>query len=476
MQFNSINFFLFFLSFAVIYFITPKKLKNFLFLISNLGFIYLFTNSIENVLIIIFLVFINFLLGFFSPGKFYFLIAVIVNISLIILFKIADLYTGTSEVITSLIPLGYSYMIFQFISYQIEINRKRILPEKNLINFINYITLFPKITQGPIERPYSILPVFNSGFNGNINYDGMKQGIMLILLGLFKKLVIADRLAIYVNTVYNNYEEHSGISLIVATLFFSFQIYADFSGYSDMVVGLGKILNINFINNFERPYMSLSIKELWNRWHISLSHWLRDYIFLPLSYRLKAHYPGKKYFGIKADNIFYTIVTFTTFTLCGLWHGFYFKYVIWGWIISLYLVLPFIFKKRIGNFNKKIKLNKKGYFYLAFKPVITLLLMSLTWVFFRASDSESAFKIIAGMTKFSGSLFLGGNDNSIFIYSVIGIFMLSIYELQYEVLKKRILFFNNKNIFVRYFSYVIIIILILVLGVFDGGQFIYQQF
>ena len=402
----------------------------------------------------------------------FFHLAIWLNILVLIIYKITDTGNENFSVVTTLIPLGYSYIILQFLSYQIEVNRKRIAPEKNLLLFANYITLFPKITQGPIERPYNILEQLRTNIHSRVSYDGLRFGSQLIIFGLFKKIVIADRLGIYVNTVYNNYTQHSGITLLAATLFFAIQVYADFSGYSDMVVGLGKIMNIDFMNNFNKPYLSTSIKELWTRWHISLSQWLRDYIFLPLSFRLKAKFQKKKYFGIKADNIIYTVVTLVTFSICGLWHGLYGKYLIWGWIISLYLILPFIFKKRIQNFNKLIKLNKKSFLYLFFKSCVIILLMSVTWIFFRAADIHSSFEIIKSIAKLSGPMFYGGNDNSVFVYSLFGVFVLGVYELQYEFFKGKMHIFNNKNIFIRYASFFVILILIMLLGVFDGGEII----
>jgi D-alanyl-lipoteichoic acid acyltransferase DltB (MBOAT superfamily) len=238
------------------------------------------------------------------------------------------------QLLKIILPVGLSFFIFTILSYLIEIKRGTINAERHLGKFASSLLFFPKIMQGPIEKPGNIFPQFME--EKNFNYDMVVEGLKLMLWGYFKKLVVADRLAIYVNTVYGNYEHHSGISLLVATIFYSFQVYADFSGYTDIALGSAKVLGFNLTNNFNRPYFATSIREFWNRWHITLSVWLRDYLFLPLAFFFSRKMNKTKYLGLAVEKWIFLFASIITFAVCGIWHGEGLNFLIWGLLFGIY--------------------------------------------------------------------------------------------------------------------------------------------
>ena len=240
--------------------------------------------------------------------------------------------------------------------------------------FAVYVSFFPQLVAGPIERSNHLLPQFFQ--KHDINYERIKAGLQKMLWGFFKKIVIADNLAILVDSVYNNVENYSGLALILATIFFTFQIYCDFSGYSDIAIGTARVMGFELRENFKRPYFSKSIREFWQRWHITLSTWFRDYVYIPLggnrTIKWKWHY-----------NIL------ITFLVSGLWHGANWTFVIWGALHGTYLVTALILsnpKKIISSFLKK-----QNTFLNKFSDVaITFILVSFAWIFFRANNIEDA--------------------------------------------------------------------------------------
>jgi D-alanyl-lipoteichoic acid acyltransferase DltB (MBOAT superfamily) len=331
---------------------------------------------------------------------------------------------------------------------------------------------FPKMLQGPIERPAKIFTQFRE--EKSFDYDRIVDGLKIILWGYFKKLVVSDRLAIYVDAVYGNASQHNGTSLAVATFFYAFQIYADFSGYTDIAIGSAKVLGFNLTYNFNRPYFATSIKEFWNRWHISFSTWLRDYLFLPLAYFFSRKMKKEKYLGIATEKWIFTFLALITFAVCGIWHGEGLNYLAWGILFGIYLS----FSNWTSKLNKKIR-NKLGIFkpsgfYKSYKILFTFLLVLFTFVFFRAESLSAGFEIIGKVFSTSGSIFIG--SPSFFIYSIFGILFMLVHEFKTEFYPGSFEFFNNKNQWIRKLSYSFIIVLILLIGVLDGGQFIYFKF
>jgi D-alanyl-lipoteichoic acid acyltransferase DltB (MBOAT superfamily) len=251
--------------------------------------------------------------------------------------------SGDPVVNRILMPLGISFYTFTNISYLIEIKRKNSKAEKHLGYFACYVSFFPKLIQGPIERPKHFLPQLRE--QHIFNYNEVTSGIRLMLWGFFKKLVLADQLSSFVDAIYNNKLNWHGPLVVISTLLFAFQIYMDFSGYIDIARGAAKILGFKLTRNFNSPYLSESVKEFWARWHITLSHWLRDYIFLPLAYYLSGIMKKERYAGVATEKYIYSIAISVTFLLCGLWHGVGWNFIVWGGVFAFYLIIGSLTQK-----------------------------------------------------------------------------------------------------------------------------------
>ena len=488
MVFNSINYLLFLLLVTIIYYLTPHRFRWITLLAASIVFYWSFVPVYLLVLIAVIL--LNYFAGLFMEStegkkrKRIYLAGIVGNIAILAFFKyynfleinfvalgkILDL-NYPAHVISILLPLGLSFFSFSAISYLIELKRKKIPAEKHLGIFSAYLLFFPKVLQGPIERPQNFIPQLRKTIY--FEYEQTVEGLKLILWGYFKKLVVADRLAIYVNAVYGNGEQHSGITFILATFFYSFQIYADFSAYSDIAMGSSKILGFTIINNFNRPYFSTTIKEFWSRWHISLSSWLRDYLFLPLAFYFSKKLPRANYLNIQTEKLIYAAVTIITFALCGLWHGEGIKFLIWGTLFGVYLSIGNFTAKMNRNLLLSIGLRKKSKINTIAGAIMTFGLVTITWVFFRANTTIEAIHIILSIIYFNGPLFL---DKTAIVYSFIAISFLLVIEIKQELEKNKSLPFKSKHWLHEHLAYGTMAILILLLGVFDGGQFIYFQF
>ncbi|MHA7059209.1 MBOAT family O-acyltransferase [Aquimarina sp. M1] len=348
-----------------------------------------------------------------------------------------------------ILPVGISFYTFQTMSYTIDIYRGKLEPTRDFISFAAFVSFFPQLVAGPIERATHLLPQFLE--KRKYTKESISYGIKLIIWGFFLKLVVADRTAIYVNSVYNNVEYHDGLSLLFATVLFAFQIYGDFAGYSLIAIGTAKFFGFDLMTNFKRPYFSASIHEFWNRWHISLSTWFRDYLYIPLG-------------GNRVGKFRWFFNLFITFLISGLWHGAKWTFVIWGAINGVYLIIEILCngKKRKGVLN----------------VICTFCFISFAWIFFRANSVDDAFYIINKIFTNPGSLYIGsGDDITASLYAVLAIFLLLTIEFRRECLKD-IIFINfiKKTETGRMFVYALLIYLILYLGVFGDSQFIYFQF
>jgi D-alanyl-lipoteichoic acid acyltransferase DltB (MBOAT superfamily) len=302
--------------------------------------------------------------------------------------------------------------------------------------------------------------------------------------GFFKKLVIADRLATFVNNVYGHPQHSNGLILFIATLFFAFQIYADFSGYSDIAVGLAKILGFYIMQNFRRPYLAITVRDFWNRWHISLSQWLRDYLFLPTAFFVSGKLKKDHYLLVKTDKWIYVIATFITFIICGIWHGVGWTYVTWGGLFAFYLSFGMLTDKGRKRMNKRSGLTKRATLLRIIQVIITFLLVFFAWIFLRAASVSQALVIIRNLFHGWSSVQIIPSIKSLTHHGLteadLGIAFISIALLMViEILseKKDIwLRISQKTILVRWSIYYLLIIAILVLGVFENRQFIYLQF
>ena len=277
-------------------------------------------------------------------------------------------------------PVGISFYTFQSMAYTIDVYRGRLPAHRHLGIFATYVALFPQLVAGPIERAHNMLPQFALKFA--FDYDRVVSGLRLVLWGFFKKVVIADRLAIYVNTVYGDLEAYTGFSLILAATFFTFQVYCDFSGYSDIAIGLARVMGYRLMENFRRPFLATSVSEFWRRWHISLSTWFRDYVYISL---------GGNRRGL-ARQIFNV---FLVFTLSGLWHGAAWTFAIWGALHGIAAAIETLFSA------KRIRLLPDNALCYAIKVVYPGLFFAFSLIIFRSANLEEISYILQHLFDFS---------------------------------------------------------------------------
>lgn len=324
------------------------------------------------------------------------LLSVFSNLTILIYFKYANFFIenfaeafqflGMNFNVPSLniiLPVGISFYTFQTMSYTIDVYRNRLKAEKDWSSFFAFVGFFPQLVAGPIERAIHLLPQFNK--IKKFNYSTARVGCQQALWGLFKKVAIADNAAIFVNQIFDNYQDFNGSTLVIGAVLFAFQIYGDFSGYSDMAIGISKVFGFRLNDNFKLPYFSRDIAEFWRRWHISLSSWFRDYVYIPLG--------GSQ--GSKNRTI---SNVFIIFLLSGFWHGANWTFIIWGGLNAIYflpLLLLGVNRRNIDNFEN-ILIPKLNDLILMFS---TFCLTVFAWIFFRSESAESAFGFITGIFK-----------------------------------------------------------------------------
>jgi D-alanyl-lipoteichoic acid acyltransferase DltB (MBOAT superfamily) len=345
------------------------------------------------------------------------------------------------------------------IGYTIDVYREEIEAEKNLGIVALFISFFPLILSGPIERAKNMLPQFN--LLKKLDYEMVVQGLKWMLWGYFMKLVVADRIGIYVEAIYDNLQFHNGTSILFASILYPFQVYSDLGGYSLLAIGTAKVLGINVIQNFKRPFFSTTMSEFWRRWHISLISWLTDYVYTPLSFTFRKY----GVWGI-------VIALLITFMISGIWHGAALTFVVWGFMQGIFLSIEALLKNRRTVFEKKYNLNNK-IFYISFGILLTFILFASSQIFGRANNLNDAFLVYRKIFTTSGPLFIG--NPSVFIFSLLSLSLLLAKDFTDEFIPGFLLF-DSKNKIIRVIAYSSIIILILLIGVFDGGQFIYFKF
>ncbi len=288
-----------------------------------------------------------------------------------------------------LLPVGISFYTFQTLSYTIDVYRGETQPERNPLRFALYVAFFPQLVAGPIERSTRLLKQFYRKVS--FSEERLQSGLLLILWGLFKKVVIADRLAIYVNEVYNHPGDYQGWPLILATYFFAFQIYCDFSGYSDIAIGSARILGFDLMENFRQPYFTRSISEFWKRWHISLSTWFRDYLYIPLG--------GNR---VVKWRWYYNLMV--VFLVSGLWHGANWTFVVWGALHGFYLIFSIWTQTGRARMREWFGLSRRPRLEALWQTVVTFHLVLVAWVFFRANSLSDALLILNNMSQLEFSL------------------------------------------------------------------------
>ena len=356
-----------------------------------------------------------------------------------------------------ILPIGISFFTFSALSYPIDVYKGKTAPTKDIIAFLAYVAFFPSLLSGPISRATTQLPQF---FTKRVfNYENISEGMKLMLWGFFMKLCVADRLGLYVDAVYNNLPQHNGTSLALASFFYAFQLYADFGGYSLLAIGCGRLFGIKLLDNFIRPYMATSFAEYWKRNHISLTQWLMDYIYYPMV-------------GQSDKLRWWNFSMIITFLISGLWHGADWSFVMWGLYQGLFIVISTNIAKRRKKFEKQHTLKNKR-FYQALTILLTFTIVCFGLIFFRANSIADAFEVIRKVVAIRGTIFIA--DWNTMVYGILMLFILIVKDFKDEFFTK-LTFMNNKNIIIRWATYLFLIVLILSFGVLDNSQFIYFQF
>lgn len=475
MLFDSLSFLIFFPSVVLIYFILPHRFKLFfLFLASCIFYI----SAVPVYLLVIFLsIFIDYFSAIIiskskkRKRKIFLCVSLITNIGLLCIFKYFNFFNQNLSSLTNIfgihyspfilyvaIPIGLSFHTFQGMSYVIEVYKKNFKPEKNLLKYASFIMFFPQLVAGPIERPQQLLPQFSK--KHIFNYDDTISGLRLMLWGMFKKVAIADRIGVFVDPVFADPHSFNGLTIAVATVLYAFQIYYDFSGYTDIARGAARILGYRLEINFNNPYISSSIQDFWRRWHITLSNWFRDYVYIPLG-------------GNRKGKLKLCRNLLITFFLCGLWHGASWHFVIWGVLNGVYLIIFNIWNDRNKN---KYHLPSK------LSIIITFATVCITWIFFRANSVSAAIYMIKKIftypfsnfqfSEIGGSIFLEQNKFE-FLIVIVLIFIVE----TVQIWKSKVFNFlpmGSKSF--RWAMYISIIWIIILAEKFGQRQFIYFAF
>jgi D-alanyl-lipoteichoic acid acyltransferase DltB (MBOAT superfamily) len=491
MLFNSLQFLIFFAAvFLAYYAVVPDRYRWILLLAGSCYFYMAFMPAF--ILVLFFLITVDYFLGLRiaraggARRKMFLVGSIVANLSVLFFFKYFNFFNEniaflvraihwnySPALLHILLPLGLSFHVFQSLSYVIEVYRGRQKPERHFGIYALYVMFFPQLVAGPIERPQHMLHQFHELHFFDV--VRVRQGLELMLWGFFKKLVIADRIALLVNHVYGNLGASSDLAIFLAVLLFAYQIYCDFSGYSDIAVGSALVLGYDLTNNFNRPYASRSIAEFWRRWHISLSSWLRDYLYYPLAFAGRKVTKARLYAGL-----------FITFVLIGLWHGANWTYVVFGSLHGGYLVLALwtadarkrtIALTRFSAYQGLLKI---------WQTVAVFALVAASFVFFRAASISQAIYVLAraqsallhlptALTHWQ-SVFASGNFGfRSAVVIVIGIYFLEC--VQHAQAKHNTLFiFEGKSRRVRWSWYYTLVLGTLFFGYFGAEPFIYFKF
>lgn len=515
MLFNSLTFLIFFILIVPTYFLMPYKFRWIHLLISSYIF-YMFWNP-TFILLIIFSTASDYILSWKiynsteqKQKKLYLLTSLTINFSLLFLFKysvfinesfmflyvnitslVFELTGNTKEVALEMannllsnyplreysiiLPMGISFYTFQVVAYVVDVYRGIVTPIRHYGIFSLYITFFPQLVAGPIERSKNLIPQFYK--KHTFDKERALYGLKIMMYGFFKKIVIADRLSVGVNTIYGSPELYSGLYLILASIMFAIQLYCDFSGYSDIAVGTAKVLGFELSKNFKNPFLSKSIKELWQRWHISLNSWFTDYVYIPLG-------------GNRTTKLKHMRNLFLTFLVSGLWHGANWTYLIWGGLNGIFIIIETYLTTYTSLISKKLIFNNK-LFNISFnfildtlKILLTFLMFTFSLIFFRATSISDSIYILS-------NLFTDISISKQYLYEVITSLGLNLVEILTLVLSIGFLFlcelFSGKRQVYnqiekmkypyRLAFYVVISTFILTTGVFYAtGEFIYFQF
>jgi alginate O-acetyltransferase complex protein AlgI len=477
MLFNSFDFLVFFALVVSLYFGLPHRWRWVLILTASCGF-YMAFIPVYIVILAVAIV-IDFYAGVWIEDsldpkrKKLWLWASILSVTIILfIFKYFNFFNGNAAQLASflgwnypiaalevILPIGLSFHTFQSLSYVIEVYRGHQKAERHFGYYALYVMYFPQLVAGPIERPQNLLPQLHKPHT--LNSADVRDGLALALWGLFKKVVVADTVCLYVDAVYDHSGLHSGPTLLLATYCFTLQIYCDFSGYSDIARGVSQVMGVRLMKNFETPYHSTSIREFWGRWHISLSTWFRDYVYIPL---------GGNRVSLRRN----MLNQFMVFLISGLWHGANWTFVAWGALHGTYLTI----ERLLGMARKQLGIPAitdlpralRGA-ELTVRWFVTFHLAVLAWVFFRAKDVTTAAQIVWQIMSANGSLFLDPMLGQIGVVAVLGVGL--------DIMQRRARLFDHPEDVAPWFriSHAVALLFgIALLGVDGANQFIYFQF
>jgi len=473
MVFNSLQFVGFFIVVTSLFFVLPHKYRWLLLLMASCYFYMAFIPVY--ILVLVFTIVVDYFAGLLiekSEGKrrrLFLIMSIVANLGVLSFFKYFNFINDNISALLGLcnftnpvpntnfiLPIGLSFHTFQAMSYTIEVYKGNQKAERKFGIYALYVMFYPQLVAGPIERPQNIIHQFYEP--KKFEYDRVVAGLKIMLWGFFKKLVVADRLAIYVNAVYANPYHHGGLTLFIATMFFCVQIYCDFSGYSDIAIGAAKVMGYNLVENFRRPFLSKNFSGLANRWHISLYTWFRDYVYSPLA--MKARRNRAKLFAYIG----------LIFLLSGLWHGANWTYIFWGLSLAFCIVVERLFENIVKP-QRFLSRRWRG----ILGTIITFLACIIFSCFFRSQQIGDAFHILKAIFTFQpGNLFKGSPPIN-FYYCVIA--MVSLYAVEFfQEYLPQVKLVNNKSVVIRYTGYVLVIMIMLMMGVLNGSQFIYFQF
>ncbi len=498
MLFNSLQFLIFLPVVLAIYYIIPKPAKH-LWLLAASYYFYMCWNAVYVLLMLLSTV-VTYLCGLGLDAldrrelpdlrklrlrRTVLWSSLVINLGILFFFKYFDFALDSLNALLIpagfrlnrpafdvLLPVGISFYTFQALGYTIDVYRGDIYAEKDFFRYALFVSFFPQLVAGPIERSKNLLKQL--AVPKKFSYDNFREGLLLMLWGFFMKIVVADRLAIFVDTVYGqDYQNFGGVIVIIATIFFAFQIYCDFGGYSAIAMGAAKMMGIDLMENFNTPYLSMSISEFWRRWHISLSTWFRDYVYIPLGGNRKG--TARKYLNL--------MITFGT---SGLWHGANWTFVAWGLLNGAYQIIGSLLKPLRSGFIRLFGLNENSQGHKALRILFTFSLVTVSWVFFRASSISMALDMLRSCIYLNpwmlidGSLYNLGLDRPNFILALFSIALLlfaDIMKYRGHCLRKVIL---AQDGWCRALIVSCSISFILLFGIwgpaYDAASFIYFQF
>lgn len=468
MIFNPAVFLIFFLIVISIYYVVPPKFRNSWLLLTS--YFFCLTYNLQSLLVLVFSTVISYLIGLLidrqADSNFPKAGAAICLWAGIIL-CVFPLIMSKTDKDSLFVLIGISFYTLQEIGYMADIYYRKREAEHNLINYAVYVAFFPKLVSGPIEKSGDFLKRIGNSEPPAFDYNGVREGFELILWGYFQKSVIADSFSVYVDKVYGQWEGYSGATILLATILFAFQLYADFSGYTNIALGTAQVMGIKLQKNFNQPYLAFSIKDFWRRWHISLSEWLRDYIYIPLG-------------GNRGGKVKKYINLLITFLISGAWHGGSWNFIAWGMLHGIYQIA----EDNVFNIKNK---DRQSVILLFLRRLGVFVMVDIAWLFFRASGLKAAI----GMLQKSIFDFGGGNlatdifrtldlNGASICLGIILIFLLIVVDILHENNIHIRILLNRQNIILRWICYLSALLILTFVGMrrcgIEASNFIYMQF